>query len=62
MAHEKLLAELDLRRDKAAALGGPEKLAKRRQRGDLNAIERLDALTLQSSGTFWHADGRELPW
>jgi len=25
-------------------------------------IERLDALTLQSSGTFWHADGRELPW
>ncbi len=44
MAHEKLLAELDLRRDKAAALGGPEKLAKRRERGDLNAIERLDAL------------------
>jgi NAD(P)-dependent dehydrogenase (short-subunit alcohol dehydrogenase family) len=25
-------------------------------------LERLDALTLASSGTFWHANGEELPW
>ena len=25
-------------------------------------IDRIDALTLENSGTFWHADGRELPW
>lgn len=25
-------------------------------------IERIDELTLESSGTFWHAEGFELPW
>lgn len=25
-------------------------------------VERLDALTLDRSGTFWHANGEELPW
>jgi NAD(P)-dependent dehydrogenase (short-subunit alcohol dehydrogenase family) len=25
-------------------------------------IERIDALTLESSGTFWHASGQVLPW
>ncbi|MFT5587705.1 MAG: NAD(P)-dependent dehydrogenase (short-subunit alcohol dehydrogenase family), partial [Cognaticolwellia sp.] len=25
-------------------------------------IERMDALTLEKSGSFWHADGQELPW
>lgn len=25
-------------------------------------IERIDALTLESSGTFWHASGQILPW
>jgi acetyl-CoA carboxylase carboxyltransferase component len=44
MAHEKLLAELDRRRERAYRMGGAEKLAKRRARGQLNAQERLDAL------------------
>jgi NAD(P)-dependent dehydrogenase (short-subunit alcohol dehydrogenase family) len=25
-------------------------------------LDRVDGLTLDSSGTFWHADGRVLPW
>ena len=25
-------------------------------------IRRMDALTLETSGRFWHADGEELPW
>jgi NAD(P)-dependent dehydrogenase (short-subunit alcohol dehydrogenase family) len=25
-------------------------------------LARLDTLTPEQSGTFWHADGRELPW
>jgi NAD(P)-dependent dehydrogenase (short-subunit alcohol dehydrogenase family) len=25
-------------------------------------LQRIDALTLETSGGFWHADGRELPW
>ncbi len=25
-------------------------------------LERIDALGPEASGTFWHADGRELPW
>ena len=25
-------------------------------------LERIDALTLKSSGTFWHANGEVLPW
>ena len=38
-------------------------------RGDVDAstsagrlMERLDELTLESSGTFWHANGEVLPW
>ena len=50
MAHEELLAQLDLRREKASAMGGPEKLANRAERGELNAMERLDALV--DPGTF----------
>lgn len=44
MAHEALMEELDRRRQKAGAMGGPVKLEKRRERGQLNAKERLDAL------------------
>jgi len=44
MPHEKLLAELDRRRSRARAMGGPEKLAKRKSRGQLNAQERLESL------------------
>lgn len=44
MAHEALMEELDRRRLKAGAMGGPAKLEKRRERGQLNAEERLDAL------------------
>jgi NAD(P)-dependent dehydrogenase (short-subunit alcohol dehydrogenase family) len=25
-------------------------------------VERIDALTLETSGTFWHANGQVLPW
>ena len=25
-------------------------------------LERIDALTLESSGRFWHANGEPLPW
>ncbi|MCP9835721.1 MULTISPECIES: SDR family oxidoreductase [unclassified Cyanobium] len=25
-------------------------------------LARMDALTLETSGTFWHANGQELPW
>ena len=49
MAHEKLLQELDERRAKAAAMGGEEKLAKRRNRNQLNALERLNSLVDQGS-------------
>ncbi|WP_062228440.1 acyl-CoA carboxylase subunit beta [Aureimonas frigidaquae] len=44
MGHDALMAELDQRRAKAQAMGGEDKLAKRRERGQLNAMERLDAL------------------
>ncbi len=44
MPHEKLLAELDRRRERARSMGGTEKLAKRKNRGQLNAQERLDLL------------------
>jgi len=50
MAHEDLLAELERRREGARRMGGPEELAKRRHRGQLNAEERMDALI--DSGTF----------
>jgi len=41
---EDLLKELDARRQKALAMGGPEKLAQRKARGYLNARERIDLL------------------
>ena len=44
MAHEKLIAELDRRRAAASRMGGPDKLAARKKRGQLNALERVDAL------------------
>src|SRR6185437_7391515 len=42
--HESLLAELDRRRARAGRMGGPEKLDKRKSRGQLNAQERLEHL------------------
>ena len=47
MAHEELLNELSRRREEAAAMGGPEKLKNRAERGELNAQQRLDALVDQ---------------
>jgi len=44
MAFEKELKELEERRAKALAMGGPEKLAKRRNQGFLNGRERIDYL------------------
>ena len=44
MAHEDILKELDRRREKAAGMGGLEKLEKRKARGQLNAWERMEAL------------------
>ena len=56
MASEKLLKELEQRRAKALAMGGPEKLARRRAAGILNARERIaylfDAETFIESGLF----------
>ncbi len=44
MAFEKLLEEYAARRAKALAMGGAEKLAKRKQAGQLNARERIACL------------------
>lgn len=44
MPHDEMIAELKQRRERALAMGGPEKLAKRKAEGHLNARERLDAL------------------
>ena len=44
MAHEERLAELDRRRAQARRMGGQKKLERRKERGDLNAEERLDLL------------------
>ncbi len=49
MPHEALLAELDKRKHAARVMGGPKKLAKRKERGQLNAQERLDVLVDQGS-------------
>jgi methylmalonyl-CoA decarboxylase subunit alpha len=49
MAHDALMAELETRKKRAAAMGGPDKLAKRKHRGQLNAQERLDALVDKDS-------------
>jgi methylmalonyl-CoA decarboxylase subunit alpha len=56
MAYETLLAEYERRRAKALAMGGPEKLARRKQAGMLNARERIELLfdpgTFLESGLF----------
>ena len=49
MAHEATLSELERRRAAGRAMGGPDKLAKRRARGQLNAAERLEALVDRES-------------
>jgi len=49
MAHDDSMAELDRRREEAARMGGSDKLAKRAERGDLNAEERLAALVDEGS-------------
>jgi acetyl-CoA carboxylase carboxyltransferase component len=56
MAHDDLLKDLEQRRAKALGMGGPDKLAKRRAAGVLNARERLaylfDQDTFIESGLF----------
>lgn len=49
MAHERMIAELERRRAAATRMGGPDKLAKRAERGQLNAEERLAALVDKDS-------------
>ena len=44
MPHDEMLAELDRRREHASAMGGEKKLARRRERGVLSALERLNYL------------------
>jgi acetyl-CoA carboxylase carboxyltransferase component len=44
MPFEAPLEELRRRREKALGMGGPERLARRRAEGVLNARERLDRL------------------
>jgi acetyl-CoA carboxylase carboxyltransferase component len=50
MAFEALLEEYERRRAKALAMGGDDKIAKRKARGQLNARERVGALV--DSGSF----------
>ena len=49
MAHEEILRQLDERRAKARAMGGEKKLARRSNRGQLNAWERMKALVDEGS-------------
>ena len=49
MAHEEMLAELDRRRSAAKRMGGEDKLAKRRSRGQLSAEDRLKVLVDEGS-------------
>jgi len=49
MAFDKLYKEMAAREAAARAMGGPEKLARRKQAGVLNARERLDHLLDQDS-------------
>lgn len=49
MAHDALMKDLDRRRENARAMGGEKKLARRRERGSLNAEERLSALVDEGS-------------
>ncbi|MFH1604124.1 MAG: carboxyl transferase domain-containing protein [Pseudomonadota bacterium] len=50
MPHDTLLKALDARRAQAAAMGGPEKLAARAKRGELNAWQRIERLV--DAGSF----------
>jgi len=50
MAFEALLEEYERRRAKALAMGGEDKIAKRKARGQLNARERVAALV--DAGSF----------
>ncbi|MGE3711444.1 MAG: acyl-CoA carboxylase subunit beta [Hyphomicrobiaceae bacterium] len=49
MAHEDLLQDYETRRDRALAMGGPEKLARRQAASILNARERIDHLLDEGS-------------
>ena len=49
MNHQDILDDLDRRREKARAMGGPEKLQKRKESGQLNAWERLECLIDENS-------------
>src|ERR1700716_2548212 len=50
MAFEKLLEEYEARRARALGMGGPDKLARRKKAGQLNARERIAALV--DAGSF----------
>jgi acetyl-CoA carboxylase carboxyltransferase component len=60
MAWDDRLKDFLARRDRARAMGGPERLARRRADGRLNARERLELLldpgTFFEIGTFNHSD------
>src|SRR3546814_18418466 len=49
MAFDELMEEYERRRQKALAMGGPEKLERRRNAGLLNARERIDYLVDKGS-------------
>ncbi len=49
MAFEQTLREMRERREKALAMGGPDKLTKRRGEGYLNARERIEYLVDENS-------------
>lgn len=49
MPHEERMKDLDQRRRDAARMGGEDKLARRAEKGDLNAEERLAALVDEGS-------------
>lgn len=51
MAHDDTMAEFERRRQQTLALGGPEKLARRRAEGLLDARQRLDLLLDPGSWT-----------
>jgi len=56
VAHEDLIKDLEAHKAKALGMGGPAKLAKRREAGVMNARERLDGLldrgSFHESGLF----------
>jgi acetyl-CoA carboxylase carboxyltransferase component len=49
MSHQESLDDLDRRREKAQAMGGPAKLRKRKEAGQLNGWERLECLVDENS-------------